>query len=124
METGLQDQRDESQEKKEEVRISVFKKFRTFAKKNGRIMIGAVLLFIMLFLSIGCSVISFFLSGYAITRLSVARSTVFANLTTAVSVFAGVVILHEPFSAAGAFYCFLILAGIYGVQRAAGPASK
>ncbi len=73
----------------------------------------------MLFLSIGCSVISFFLSGYAITRLSVARSTVFANLTTAVSVFAGVAILHEPFSAAGAFYCFLILAGIYGVQRAA-----
>ena len=43
----------ESQEKKEEVKITFFKKFKTFAKKNGRIMIGAVLLFIMLFLSIG-----------------------------------------------------------------------
>jgi drug/metabolite transporter (DMT)-like permease len=71
----------------------------------------------MLFLALCCSVISYFLSSYAITHLSIARVTVFANLTTAVSVFAGAVFLHEPFSLLGALFCLLILLGIYGVQR-------
>ena len=71
----------------------------------------------VLFLSLGCSVVAYFLSGYAIGRLSVARETVFANLTTAVSVFAGAVFLHEPFSWLSLLCCFLILGGIYGVQR-------
>ncbi len=71
----------------------------------------------MLFLALCCSVISYFLSAYAITHLSVARETVFANLTTAVSVFAGAVFLREPFSLLGALFCLLILLGIYGVQR-------
>ena len=73
----------------------------------------------VLFLSVFCSVVSFFLSNYAISKLPVARETVFANLTTAVSVFAGVVFLHEPFSWLGLVFCLLILIGIYGVQRAA-----
>ena len=72
----------------------------------------------VLFLSVFCSVVSFFLSNYAISKLPVARETVFANLTTAVSVFAGVVILHEPFSWLGLVFCLVILIGIYGVQRA------
>lgn len=71
----------------------------------------------ILFLSVCCSVVAYFLSGYSIGRLSVARQTVFANLTTAVSVFAGAVFLHEPFSWATLFFCFLILIGIYGVQK-------
>ena len=73
----------------------------------------------VLFLSLFCSVISFFLSGYAITRLPVARETVFSNLTTAVAVFAGVVFLHEPFSWLSLVCILLILIGIYGVQRTA-----
>ena len=71
----------------------------------------------LLFLALCCSVVSYFLSAYAITHLSVARETVFANLTTAVSVFAGAVFLHEPFSLLGGLCCLLILLGIYGVQR-------
>ena len=71
----------------------------------------------MLFLALCCSVVSYFLSAYAITHLSVARETVFANLTTAVSVFAGALFLREPFSLTGAVCCLLILVGIYGVQR-------
>ena len=51
--------------------------------------------------------------------MSVARVTVFANLTTAVSVFAGAVFLREPFSWLGLVFCLLILLGIYGVQRTA-----
>jgi drug/metabolite transporter (DMT)-like permease len=73
----------------------------------------------VLFLSLLCSVVSFFLSGYALTRLPVARETVFSNLTTAVSFFAGVVILREPFSWLSLVCILLILAGIYGVQRTA-----
>ncbi len=44
-----------------------------------------------------------------------AQSAVFANLTTAVSVLAGILILHEPFSFKGLIYCVMILLGIYGV---------
>ena len=75
----------------------------------------------MLFLGICCSVVCFSLTSYALTGLSVARATVFANLTTAVSVFAGAVLLHEPFSLMGLLCCALILLGIYGVQHAAKP---
>ena len=73
----------------------------------------------VLYLAVCCSVVSYFISSYVITRLTVTRATVFANLTTAVSVFAGAVFLHEPFSVAGLLCCVLILFGIYGVQRTA-----
>ncbi|MBO4419082.1 MAG: DMT family transporter [Oscillospiraceae bacterium] len=73
----------------------------------------------VLFLSLLCSVAGFFLSGYALTKLPVARETVFSNLTTAVSVFAGVVFLREPFSWLSLVCILLILVGIYGVQRTA-----
>ena len=71
------------------------------------------------FLSVFCSVLSFFCSNYAIANLPVARETVFANLTTAVSVFAGVLFLQEPFTWFGALCCLVIFVGIYGVQRTA-----
>ncbi len=71
----------------------------------------------VLFLSVCCSVIAYFFSSYVLTRLTVARATVFSNLTTAVSVFAGAVFLHEPLSAVGVLCCVLILFGIYGVQH-------
>ena len=77
----------------------------------------------LLFLSLLCSVLGFFLSSYAITKLPVARETVFSNLTTAVSVFAGVVFLDEPFSWFSAVCILLILVGIWGVQRTAEKAN-
>lgn len=75
--------------------------------------------FSLLYLSVLCSVVCFFLSCYSLSRLSVARATVFANLTTTVSVLAGALILHEALSAAGIVCCILILVGIYGVQQSA-----
>ena len=80
---------------------------------------GTPYLLSVLFLALGCSVLSFFLSNYALTRLPLARETVFANLTTAVSFFAGVLVLHEPFSWPALPCILLILIGIWGVQRAA-----
>ena len=43
----------------------------------------------------------------------------FAQPTYTLSVFAGAVFLHEPFSWLGLVFCLLILLGIYGVQRTA-----
>lgn len=74
----------------------------------------------LVYLGVFCSVVCFFLSCYSLSRLSVARATVFANLTTLVSVLAGALILHEPLSAAGIVCCILILIGIYGVQQKSG----
>ena len=71
----------------------------------------------ILFLALVCSVAGYFLSGYIITYMTVARETVFSNLTTAVSVFAGVLFLHEPFTWFGALCCLVIFVGIYGVQK-------
>ena len=71
------------------------------------------------YLSVFCSILCFFLSNYAISKLPVARETVFANLTTAVSVFAGVLFLHEPFSWLTAVCVAVILIGIWGVQKTA-----
>ena len=71
----------------------------------------------ILYLAPLASVVCYFLSGYALTYLSVARESVFSNLTTAVSVFAGAVFLKEPFSWLSLLCCALILFGIWGVQR-------
>ena len=76
-----------------------------------------VYLMAILFLALICSVACYFLSCYTITYMTVAQETVFSNLTTAVSVFAGVVFLHEPFTWVGALCCLVIFVGIYGVQK-------
>lgn len=73
----------------------------------------------VLYLALLASVVSFFLSGYALTYLSVARESVFSNLTTAVSVFAGAVFLKEGFSWLSLLFTLLILIGIWGVQKSA-----
>ena len=78
----------------------------------------------ILFLGVCCSVISFFLSNYTLTGLSVAQSSIFANFTTTISVFAGAVFLHEPFSLLGLFFCIIILLGIYGVVNSQGDGAK
>ena len=78
----------------------------------------------VLFLSVFCSVVAYFLTSYALTKLPVARATVFANLTTAVSVFAGTVFLHEPFSFVGLICCAMVVIGIFGVQRGANNHGK
>ena len=73
----------------------------------------------ILYLVLAASAICYFLSGYALTYLTVAQESVFSNLTTAVSVFAGAVLLHEPFSWLSLLMCVLILVGIWGVQKTA-----
>ena len=71
----------------------------------------------VLFLGLCCSVVCYCLLSFALTHLEVARESVFANLTTVVSVLSGAFLLGEPFSWREGLLCLLILIGIYGVQR-------
>ena len=52
-----------------------------------------------------------------LSRLEAARSAAMANITTMISVFAGVLILNEPFGWFHAVGSAMILAGVWGVNR-------
>ncbi|MBR2942180.1 MAG: DMT family transporter [Clostridia bacterium] len=71
----------------------------------------------MLYLSLLSSIAAFMLLNYASGELPVAMSTAFCNLTTVISVFAGVVFLGEPVSAASIAASVVIVVGIWGVNR-------
>jgi drug/metabolite transporter (DMT)-like permease len=70
-----------------------------------------------LYLGLGSSVGAFLLANYALARLPVARATIFGNLSSMVSVLAGVVFLGEPFGPVQAVAFALILGGVWGVNR-------
>ena len=71
----------------------------------------------VVYLGIGASVCAYFLANYSITRLPVARATIFGNLSTVVSVAAGVVLMGDPFTWVSAVAFVLILCGIAGVNH-------
>ena len=70
----------------------------------------------VLYLGVISSVLAFFLMNYANSYLPVSKTTIFSNLTTVVSVFAGVCFLKEPFSRQAFFATLLIVVGVWGVQ--------
>jgi len=86
--------------------------------------IGAISAFVfgsytqaILYLGIGSSVVAFLLLNYANTHLPVAKTTVFSNVTTIVSVAASVVILKETcITPQMILAVVMIIAGVWGVQ--------
>lgn len=70
----------------------------------------------ILYLGIISSVVAFLCLNYANTHLPVSKTTIFSNLTTVVSVIAGVYILHEPFSFVSVIGTLMIVFGVIGVQ--------
>ena len=70
----------------------------------------------MFYLGFVSSVIAFLLLNFANTHLPVAKTTVFANITTVVSVTAGTVFLKERLSLLTAFAVIMIITGVCGVQ--------
>lgn len=68
------------------------------------------------YLGIISSVVAFLFLNYANTHLPVAKTTVFSNLTTVVSVFAGAVFLDEKISFAVIIAIIMIVVGVLGVQ--------
>ena len=76
------------------------------------------------FLGIANSIVCYGLLNYALGRMPVSRVAIGTNLVTVVSIFAGVVFLHEPFSWMSLLCSLVILLGIYGVERAPAPPDK
>lgn len=72
----------------------------------------------MVYLPLLSSVLAFLCLNYAATILPVGKSTAFCNVTTVLSVFAGVVFLGEPINAVSVLAAAVIILGVFGVQRA------
>ena len=70
----------------------------------------------VVYLGFMSSVVAFLLLNYANTHLPVAKTTVFSNITTVVSVIAGVVFLKERLSASTVISTIMIVVGVCGVQ--------
>jgi len=71
----------------------------------------------MVYLSLVSSIGAFLMLNFANNHLPVAKTTAFCNLTTVISVFAGVVFLGEPFSAVMLLAAAMIVAGVWQVQK-------
>lgn len=71
----------------------------------------------ILYLGIASSVIAFFLINYSHTHLPVTRTIVFVNVTTLISVLAGVIFLREVLSFLSLIAAGMIVVGVFGVQR-------
>lgn len=70
----------------------------------------------LLYLGIGSSVLAFFLVNYSLSHLPASQSAVFSNLTTVVSIGAGVVFRNEPFHWFHAVGAVAILVGVWGAN--------
>jgi drug/metabolite transporter (DMT)-like permease len=69
------------------------------------------------FLGAFCSFAAFLALNYANSHLPVARTTAFANISTLVSVLAGVILLKESFTAWTLLASLMIVIGVWGVQK-------
>lgn len=71
----------------------------------------------LIYLSCVSSVGAFMLINHAVSYLSVSKISVFANVTTVISILAGVFILKEKFSLYQAIGSIIIIFGVYGANR-------
>ena len=76
----------------------------------------------VIFLGVLCSVVGFMCVNFSMACLPVAKASVFASLTTVVSIFAGVLLLSEPIAPISVVGSVLIIVGIWKVS--AEPESK
>lgn len=67
----------------------------------------------ILYLSVVSSVVAFLCLNYGTERISVSQASLFANLTTVISIAAGVIILHEAFSIQQFVGAVIILVCVY-----------
>lgn len=70
----------------------------------------------MLYLSIFSSILAFFLVNYSLSKLEAAKVSAFYNLSTVISVAAGVLILKEDFSLLKFAGMLVIITGVFGIS--------
>lgn len=78
----------------------------------------------VLYLGLLSSVAAFFCLNYVLSQIEASRSAVFANLTTVVSMIAGVAFRGEPFFWYHWIGGFLILLGVWGTNYFAGSRTR
>ncbi len=71
----------------------------------------------VLFLGGVSSVAAYLLLNYAITHISIAKASIFANITTVISIFAGVLILKESFGVFQIIGSAVVILSAYFVSR-------
>ncbi|GEP62689.1 permease [Clostridium beijerinckii] len=70
----------------------------------------------ILYLGILSSVVAYFLANYTLSKMEASRSAVFANISTIVSIAAGVLVLHENFQLYHVIGSVMILVGVWGTN--------
>lgn len=68
------------------------------------------------YLGIPCIVISSWLMSYMLAHMEAIKATIFGNLSTAVSITAGIAVLREPFAIYDLICILMIIAGVIGVS--------
>lgn len=76
----------------------------------------------VIYLGIFSSVVAFFMMNYTLSKITAAESAVFANLTTVVSIAAGVILRNEPFFKFQVIGAVLIIIGVWGTNYFGRPA--
>lgn len=71
----------------------------------------------VIYLGIVSSIIAYFLLNYSLAKLQASKATVFANISTIVSILAGVIFLNESFHLYHLVGSALILIGVWGTSR-------
>lgn len=71
----------------------------------------------LLYLSLFSSILAFLCLNYAATVLPVRQTTAFCNVTTILSVFAGVIFLDERITVLSVLAAAVIIIGVFGVQK-------
>lgn len=78
----------------------------------------------MIYLSVFSSVAAFMALNFGSSYIPVSQASIFANLTTVISIVAGVVILHERFTVQQAIGAAVILVSVYVASVAKSDVQK
>lgn len=70
----------------------------------------------ILYLSVGSSILAYFLYNYSTSKISIVKASSFANIIPIAAILAGVFILGEPFNFIQAICSVLIILGVCGVN--------
>lgn len=70
----------------------------------------------VIYLGLLSSVVAYYFMNYSLSKMSASKCTVFANLSTIISIFAGVIYLNETFHFYHVIGAIMILAGIIGTN--------
>ena len=71
----------------------------------------------ILYLGVMSSVVAFLLINYTLSKLPASQSAIFVNLTTVVSIMAGVFIMHDSFELYKLIGAVIIILGVWGTNR-------